>query len=260
MATYDDPYNIADYKPFYIQVGGVDSSPIDLRETYHLVCRANPYPLLPNPKTPFKNEWLDEDGDEEYTAEMYYEAFEFEVGFVIKAKATGSQSADAVIRSYINSFFDHIRSAVFCTWDEYTGLGFRGARYAGFKEDSYKARDDWARAQFTVTFKVNDPTTRVSLDSDADYIVTEEAYVCSSSVDSSNKVVSMATIPTDGLQASIKFTNGNSATSPYLKYSGTADSYAISGLPTSWTDAMRASYHLLEYSSSASAFIYKGIV
>ena len=73
---------ILNYKPFYIQTDA-DSEAIDTTE-WGLVAKANPYPLLPTPKQPYKNEWLDEDGDDEYNAQMHYEAIEFDVSFYIK--------------------------------------------------------------------------------------------------------------------------------------------------------------------------------
>ena len=264
MATYTDPYGIADYKPFCIQRGGVDSAAIDLRERFWLVSRANPYPLLPSPKDIYKNAWLDEDGDEEYNERMFYEAFEFEVGFIIKAQASGGKSADAIIREKVDAFFTTIRSGEFCTWDAYTGLGFRGVRYAGFKEDSYKARGDWARAQFTVTFKANDPLTRVGLFSaHPTYITLENSYLCSAAGTRSDKSIAWSAEDgvEDGTQIGVRFRYGNTTAEPRLIPAEGGNGYAIKGLPASgWTDAMKASYYLLEYDYSQNAFINKGIV
>lgn len=147
---------IVDYKPFYIQTDADDAA-INTTE-WGMVAKSNPYPALPNPKEPYKNEWKDEDGDDEYTAEMCYEAFEFDVTFYVKVV---DESADSLLVSQVRSFFDKIKQGEFKVYDAYTKIGRQKVRYAGYKEDSYKRGTDWARAIFTVTFKVNDPITRI---------------------------------------------------------------------------------------------------
>lgn len=156
------PYvpDIKDYKPFYIQTEA-DLAALDTAAYFGMVAKSNPYPLLPEPKDVYKNEWKDEDGDDEYTKKMYYKAFEFEVAFYVKAYSSGSESSEAVLRSQVDSFFSKVRDGEFMTFDSYTGVGYMGVRYAGYKEESFLRREDWARAIFTVTFKVNSPTARM---------------------------------------------------------------------------------------------------
>lgn len=154
--------DIIDYKPFYIQTDA-DNEAIDTT-TWGLVAKFNPFPILPNPKEPYKNEWLDEDGDDEYNEQMYYEAFEFDVTFYVKVKGS---DAEKTLISQIEDFFSKIRNGEFKIYDSYTGLGRQKVRYAGFNEESYKrgkiVKSDWARAIFSVTFKVNDPVTRITI-------------------------------------------------------------------------------------------------
>lgn len=152
--------DIVNYQPFYIQTDA-DATAIDTT-AWGMVAKANPFPALPNPKEVYKNEWLDEDGDDEYNAEMYYEAYEFDVQFYVKT--TGSNAASTLV-SQINSFLNKIKQGEFKIYDSYTGIGRQKVRYAGFNSDEYKRRfkksSDWARAIFTITFKVNDPVTRI---------------------------------------------------------------------------------------------------
>lgn len=154
--------DIINYKPFYIQTD-VEEGAIDTT-TWGMVAKSNPYPALPTPKEVYKNEWLDENGDDEYNAQMYYESFEFDVQFYIK---TIGESAESDLRSQIDSFFTKIKSGEFMIYDSYTGLGRQKVRYAGYSEEEYKrmfqSSSNWARAIFTVTFKVNDPITRIVL-------------------------------------------------------------------------------------------------
>ena len=153
---------ISDYKPFYIQTES-DEVAKDTTE-WGLLAKSNPYPLLPSPKAPHKNEWFDENGDEEYVKEMYYESIEFSVSFYIKAYDGDGESAENIIRNHTETFFSNIRSGEFKIYDSYTGIGRQKVRYAGYKEDSFIRRKDWARAIFTITFKVNDPVTRLRLE------------------------------------------------------------------------------------------------
>ncbi|MBO7323048.1 MAG: hypothetical protein J6U51_05645 [Bacteroidales bacterium] len=158
--------DIIDLKPFYIQANS-DSVAHDTTE-WGLIPRVNPYPLLPTPKEPFKNEWYDEHGDDEYNSAMYYESMEISVGFYVKTFDTESKTSEEQIREQIDSFFAYIRSGEFMIYDSYTGLGRKKVRYAGYSEESFKRRCNgdkkWSSARFTINFKINDPITRVVLD------------------------------------------------------------------------------------------------
>lgn len=151
--------SIYNYKPFYIQTEG-DSVAINTTE-WGLVAKTNPYPLLPNPKEPYKNEWYDEHGDEEWVKEMYYESIEFTVTFYAKAYDSAEKSAEAQLRSQIDGFFNKIKDGEFRIYDSYNGVGRQKVRYAGYSEDEFVRREDWARAIFHISFKVNDPITRM---------------------------------------------------------------------------------------------------
>lgn len=143
--------DIAGYKPFYIQVGGMC---YDTRERWGFIAKTNPYPALPNPKDPYKNDWPDEHGDDEYVTHLYYESFEFDVQFYVRATDVDS------IRTALTSFFSTIRDGEFSVYDSATGLGRRKVRYAGFKEERAPVlQGGYARCIFTVTFKVNDSVT-----------------------------------------------------------------------------------------------------
>lgn len=162
--------NIINYKPFYIQTSS-DSTAIDTTQ-WGLVAKTNPYPALPDAKEPYKNDWLDEDGEEEYVASMHYKPIEFSVSFFVKAFDSLTDSAVKVLHSQLDSFFAKIKEGEFKIYDSYTGLGRQHVRYVGYKEDDFKQRKDWARLIFTVTFKANDPITRMKLNN-SNSIVTE---------------------------------------------------------------------------------------
>lgn len=151
--------HIVNYKPFYIQAKG-DSVARDTTE-WGLVAKTNPYPLLPNPKEPYKNEWHDENGDNEYVEALYYQAIEFTVSFYIKAFDSAEGTAEGIIRKNIDDFFSKIKDGEFLIYDSYNGVGRQNVRYAGYAEEEFTRKDDWARAIFKISFKVNDPITRM---------------------------------------------------------------------------------------------------
>lgn len=155
---------IANYKPFYIQTDA-DSKAIDTLE-WGLLAKSNPYPLLPNPKSPYKNEWYDEHGDDEYVDEMYYSSIEFDVIFYVKAYDNNGITAEEQLRNQIEAFFLKIYKGEFKIYDSYTGIGRQHVRYAGYTEESFVRRQDWARAIFKISFKINDPITRIKLENE----------------------------------------------------------------------------------------------
>ena len=150
---------IVDYKPFFIQT---ESDTVARNTTeWGLIAKTNPYPLLPNPKDPYKNDLHDENGDDEWVEKMYYQPIEFEVSFYVKAYETGSESAEIVLRKQIDEFFSAIRAGKFKIYDSYNGIGRQKVRYAGYSEEDFTKRGNWARAIFKIKFKVNDPITRM---------------------------------------------------------------------------------------------------
>jgi len=158
----DNP-TLVGYKPFYIQV---NSSLYDTKTEWGLIAKSNPYPALPSAKEPYSNDWKDENGEDEYTEHIYYESFEFSVGFYIRAKdTTNGQTAEEIVRSKIAAFFNVIKDGEFAVYDAYTALGRRKVRYASYKEDKFISRKGTARCMFTVTFKCNDPVTLMALNS-----------------------------------------------------------------------------------------------
>lgn len=153
--------NILDYKPFYIQTSA-DQMAIDT--TYWgMVAKTNPLTAMPDPKDPYKNDWKDEDGVEEYVGRIYYKPIEFEVEFFVKTYDEGGVSSITLLNQQMNQFFEKIRNGEFMVYDSYTGIGRQKVRYAGYSEESFKARDKWSRAIFKIKFVANDPISKVVL-------------------------------------------------------------------------------------------------
>jgi len=156
------PYipTISNYKPFYIQTAS-DLTAWDTT-TYGLVAQTQPFPDNCEVKEPYKNDWLDENGDDEYVAAMRRKAFEFTVKFYIKAfPTTGNHPASAIsiINSYRNTFRSKLIPGEFKIWDSWQERGFQKVRFVKDEVETREVEDDFAWMIFSVTFKVNDPST-----------------------------------------------------------------------------------------------------
>lgn len=154
--------DIIDYKPFYIQT---DADEVAVDTTmWGMVAKVTPFPILPTPKEPYKNNWLDEDGDDEYNVQMRYEAVELEVKFHI---ITIGDSAVADLVSQVEDFFSKIRIGEFAIFDSFTSIGRRKVRYAGGAieefQNNIRKRENKASCDLSVVFKVNDPITKMTL-------------------------------------------------------------------------------------------------
>lgn len=160
--------SVPNYKPFYIEKG---ETLYDTLTQWGFMAKANPYPALPNPKATYKNDWKDSNGDDDYTTHIYYESFTFDVQFYIRAVSDADGVAGDYIRAKMASFFSAVKDGEFKVFDAYTRLGRQKVRYAGFKENEWRERNGTARCIFTITFKVNDPTTMMKLNSDGTSIV-----------------------------------------------------------------------------------------
>ena len=164
---------IRDYKPFYIQLGTA-SPATDIKTAYSVVIKTHDYPSYRKPKEPYKNDWKDENGDDEYTAEMYYEAFTFKAECVMLASgATARADLKAGIRA-----FQKALEGEFKVFDSWTGFGFQKVRVSQFPMPSDGNFDvfltrmgstvtEYARVIFTVEFKVNDPVTDMIMENGA---------------------------------------------------------------------------------------------
>lgn len=213
---------ISGYKPFWLQKA--TGAAVDTRVQWGMVAKTNPYPILPTPKEPYANDWLDEDGLDEYNVEMHYEPVEFSVAFYVKAYASGNQTAASVLRGWLLNFFDWVRNGEFRTYDSYTDVGYRKVRLDGYEEDKFKARDTWASAVVKVKFKANDPTTRMYyLNSE---IVPANYGTSGTASATANKSVSLSTSGfslSEGVAVGVKFSNANTAASVNLNVANTGN-------------------------------------
>ena len=160
------PYipTILNYKPFYIQ-NASDATAWDTT-TYGMVAQSQPFPESIEVKEPYKNDWKDEHGDDEYVAAMKFKAFEYTVKFYIKAypvTTVGSeQTAIGVLNGLRSQFFAKLCPGEFKIWDSWQEKGYQKVRFVKSAVEDRGVTDESAWMIFSVTFKVNDPITSVT--------------------------------------------------------------------------------------------------
>ena len=148
--------NIRDYQNLYFQADGDSSAWTE--GAYHLVAQVQPYQDNAEVKEPYKNSWFDENGDDEYTEQMFRKAFEFQVKFFVKAAAASDTTAMDEVVAQRNAFRDVlINAGSFKFYDSWNRCGFRSVRFVKDETDERRIKDGTAWMIFSVTFKVNDP-------------------------------------------------------------------------------------------------------
>jgi hypothetical protein len=107
------------------------------------------------------NDWLDEDGDDEFVPDKpCFKSFEDEVEFGIEADTP--QDALGVIAYFIIylSF-----GGAFAMYDEHTEIGYEDVRFVKLEPTADKIeKDGKSIIQFKVVFKVNSPISFTSLE------------------------------------------------------------------------------------------------
>lgn len=165
---------ISDYKPFYIQFATGYAQ--DIRSAFSVIVKTHDYPSTLKVKEPYKTQWKDEDGDEEYIAPdgLKYEAFTFKMECAMFSRGASLDAAIADLKSGVRAFQNALSRGFMKTYDGWTGFGFREVRLQEFpapSEDAYETWGKGARVIFSVTLKVNDPRTSMKYNPANNFIV-----------------------------------------------------------------------------------------
>lgn len=168
---------ISDYKPFYIQYG--TNTIVDLLNDYKVVIKTHDYPMALKAKEPYKNDWKDQHGDEEYIGSngLYFEAFTFTLECAMFASSSTEDGAIADLNVGIRAFRSLLAQGLFKTYDSWTGFGFKDVRLQEFPMPDSSAYSVWGqkplgsdtreyrtRVIFKVILKVNDPASHLVYD------------------------------------------------------------------------------------------------
>lgn len=163
MAIFIPP--ISDYAPFYIQ-RDTDASAVNIQTAYGVTVMVHEYPSKRKVKTPYKNDWKDQHGDDEYTDYLFYEAFTLDVKCVILTNEANADTSRAEIKAQVRNFQNAIAQGEFKIYDAWTKFGFRKVRIDEFQqisEGDFDNIDGHCRLIFTMVLKVNDPITNMVL-------------------------------------------------------------------------------------------------
>lgn len=169
---------ISDYKPFYIQFASGDAK--DIKTVYSVVIKAHDYPSAFKVKEPYKNQWHDEHGDDEYISAsgLYVDAFTFKLECAMFSRNTTEALAIQDLQAGLSAFRTALLQGHFKTYDAWTGFGFQKVRLQEFPNvdpSNYSVWESYSgsvnsgsirgctRLIFPVTLKVNDPVTHMVL-------------------------------------------------------------------------------------------------
>ena len=163
---------MAKWNNFFLQRMGTDDQdqPYAVCEsvaTWHMWCKEIPFKTGEKVKEPAKRSWPDEDGDDEFipTEGLRMEAYSMKVQFGCKAKddTTNHVSAATLVRQYTGNFLTYLKTGMMKMYSSYTDVGRQNVRLESYDEGTFKETDGEAFLFFDVTFKVNDPTTQITL-------------------------------------------------------------------------------------------------
>lgn len=155
---------IRNYAPFYIQKDG-DALATDIQEVFGITILAQKVPLQRKVKAPYKNEFKDRNGDDEYTTALRYEAFTYTLKGCILTEESTSDAARSAIYAQVVAFQNFLANGSFKFYSAWTKFGFQNVRIDEFPEpddNAFKNLDGHCRLIFSFTVKVNDPATRIT--------------------------------------------------------------------------------------------------
>lgn len=156
---------LSDYAPFYIQ-RDTDASAVNIQTVYGVTVMVHEYPSKRKVKEPYKNNWKDQHGDDEYTDHLFYEAFTLNLKCVILTRESDSSTSRAELKKQIRNFQNFIAQGEFKIYDDWTKFGFQKVRVSEFREIPDGNFSNWegrCRLIFDVVLKVNDPITNMTL-------------------------------------------------------------------------------------------------
>lgn len=144
--------------------GGTEAQVKELGADFGFYGMEIPFTIATEAKEPSRNDWMDEDGDDEYLPSdgLKLQAFEIELKLAYKGeKATANTKIEALL-DYLTGRDG--TGASFKIYSTYTRKGYNAVRFASLGDDAELVRsDDGDILVITVRLKVNDPRAKVVL-------------------------------------------------------------------------------------------------
>lgn len=148
-----------DYYRIYMQQESEGAEIIDTIDSFGLYCVDIPFKIADGVKDVVSRDWHDEDGIDEYVPKdgLKMSAYDIDVKFGYKGDKFGANKAISSLLSYLAVGYVSI-------YDTYTDIGRQKVRLVKLNDNAELVRDeDGDILIFSVTFKVCDPLTNISL-------------------------------------------------------------------------------------------------
>ena len=149
--------DLTKYKPFLVQKMK-DGYAVRNSTEWGILIKSFPFDIYPEMKDIPKNDWLDEDGDEEFVPDVpVFKAYEAEVEFIYEgARDTGYTN----VRNFLSYLATNGLNRIY---DSYTSIGRRNVRYQKQSDAKLYRNSTKEYIIFKVNLKFNDPTTMITL-------------------------------------------------------------------------------------------------
>ena len=167
---------MAKWNNFFLQKMGLDvnHNPYPIYESvaaWGIFCKEIPFKIFDKVKEPAKRSWYDEHGDDEYipTTGLMLEAYTMKVKLACKKITNGNQYDSASVddvRLMVGNFLEYLRtSGMMKVYSAHTRIGRQNVRLESIDDDAvWVTEDDGSEFLiFSVTLKVNDPYTDITL-------------------------------------------------------------------------------------------------
>lgn len=150
-------------KPYSIYFKKENGGVIDSQKEWGIVCKEFPFLLYGESKELPKRDWLDEDGEDVFFPNsLAMAAYDLDVEFAYRGVM---DSANVAIRGFLDYLTGRDGSgANLSVYDTYTKIGRQGVYYKKVSPDVFvRNTSEGDVVTFTVTFRVTDPTTQITL-------------------------------------------------------------------------------------------------
>lgn len=147
----------------YIQKTSSGSTVKETVADFDIYCMNIQFSTMQDAKELPNNDWYDEHGDDEYIpSTLMLKAYTMDIKFACKGAEKSANAKINALMSYLTGA-DGSGSEM-KIYSTYTQIGRQGVRFLKLSEDAELIRDkNGDILMFTVTFKINDPVTNVTL-------------------------------------------------------------------------------------------------
>lgn len=147
----------------YFQKSKPGSPVIDTKSQWGVVCKDFPFAVYGETKELPKRDWKDEDGEDTFIPDrLYMQAYDLDVEFAYKGEMDTANEKVIGFLDYLSGKDDS--GAELKVYDTYTKIGRQSVYYKSVEPDLFvRKTDEGDVLTFSVTFRVTDPQTQITL-------------------------------------------------------------------------------------------------